>query len=69
VVEKIAYTLKELVEATGLSYTTLWRDRRDGKLRSVKPRGRILIPAEAVREYLSGKEEARDQVKFSQDAA
>jgi excisionase family DNA binding protein len=53
-VEKLAYSIKEFAEHTSLSRTTVWREIKAGKIRAIKPRGRVLIPIEAAREYLKG---------------
>jgi hypothetical protein len=67
--EKLAYTKKQFAAAFGISLTTLWREERDGNLRTIKIRGRVLITAEEARRYLSGKEEAQNKVEVSQVAA
>ncbi|HEX5084074.1 MAG TPA: excisionase family DNA-binding protein [Blastocatellia bacterium] len=67
--ERLAYSIREFAELTSLGRSTIIREINDGKLRAIKPRGRVLIPADEARRYLSGKEETQSQVKFSEDAA
>jgi predicted site-specific integrase-resolvase len=63
-IEREAYSLKEFAQMTSLSRITLWREAKEGKLRTIKVRGRVLIPADVARQYLSGKkEEAQNQVQ------
>lgn len=52
-VEKLTYRVKEAVEATGLSRGVLYRDCLNGKLRTVRVGSAVLIPVDALREYLS----------------
>jgi hypothetical protein len=49
------YTEDDLCRMTGLSRTTLWRYRREGKLRPVRRRagGKMLYSEEAVRSLLN----------------
>jgi len=52
--ERLAYSVKEAVKATGLSRTTLYRMIRDGELPNVVVHSRRLIPAEALRNLITG---------------
>jgi excisionase family DNA binding protein len=58
--EVLAYSIDRFAELTGLSVSTVKREIYAGKLKAVKPRGRVLIPVESAREYLGLKEEARE---------
>jgi hypothetical protein len=58
--ERLAYRPAEFARATGLSLSTVKREIYDGKLKAIRKRGAVIIPAEAAREYLSGeKKEAQ----------
>lgn len=50
--EKIAYTIKELAAALGISKSTIYAALSDGKLEAVKLGNRTLIMADAVREWV-----------------
>lgn len=45
---KLAYTVKEAIEATGLGKTTLYQMIGDGRLRVVKIGTRTLIPRSSL---------------------
>lgn len=49
---KLAYTVPEAQEATGLGRTTLYRLIGDGKLRTIKVGTRTLIPTDSLVTYL-----------------
>lgn len=46
--EPLAYRVKDAAKATGLSVSTLYNLRRDGRLKMVKVCGRTLVPREAL---------------------
>ena len=46
--EKLAYTVREFCQASGLSHTTAYQLLKDGKLRSAKVAGRRLISRESA---------------------
>jgi hypothetical protein len=50
----IAYRVLDAVAVSGLSRANLYRRLKSGELRSVFVAGRRLIPAAALREFLSG---------------
>lgn len=50
--DRISYTVKDAAKATGLSVSTLYNLRRDGKLVMVKVCGRTLVPADALKRLL-----------------
>ena len=60
-VEKLTYRVAEAVEATGLSRGLIYRDTANGTLRSVRVGRTVLIPAAALRDYLSLPREAEQQ--------
>jgi excisionase family DNA binding protein len=45
---RLAYSVRETVRTTNLSYASIYRLIRAGKIRSVKIGGRRLIPASAL---------------------
>ena len=60
-VEKLAYRVSEAVEATRLSRGLIYRDCSNGRLRTVRVGRAVLIPAAALREYLSMPPEVEQQ--------
>lgn len=58
--EKIAYSMKEAVEVTGIGRTTLYSHIADGNLKAVRVGGRTIIPADELRRFVNeGCEAAR----------
>lgn len=53
-VEKLSYRIKEAAAALSLSETTLWRMRRDGKLRTTGEGRLTRVPASEVMRIASG---------------
>ncbi|RDD63830.1 helix-turn-helix transcriptional regulator [Ferruginivarius sediminum] len=51
--DRLAYTIPELVEASGLGRTTIYGEIRDGRLRVIKVRRRTLVRAEDARAWLA----------------
>lgn len=51
--EKLAYTIPEAIEATGLSRDTLYRRHREGAITMRKVVGRTLIPVDDLRRLIS----------------
>lgn len=49
------YTLRELAEATGLHYQSLWRMVKRGELPASRLGSRLLVPAAVVVQILAGK--------------
>lgn len=49
---KIAYTIREAVEVSGLCRTTLWRLRKDGTLKGKCIGRRALIDAKSLHELV-----------------
>jgi len=58
--EILAYRLRDAARASGLGMTTLYRLRKAGTLRAVRIRGRVLIPADALRALIAGAAAADD---------
>lgn len=52
---KLAYSIKEAVEATSIGRTTLYSHIAEGRLRTVRIGGRTLIPADSLHAFLEGK--------------
>lgn len=50
--EKLAYTIAEAVDATGLSRDTLYRRHRDGAITMRKVVGRTIIPASDLKRLI-----------------
>lgn len=50
--DRLAYTVNEALEATGLGRTTLYRLIAEGKLKAIKVGERTLIPAESLRSLI-----------------
>ena len=55
--EKLAYTVPEVLYATGLGRTTLYALIKEKKLRVIKAGARTLIPADSLRGYLASLEQ------------
>ena len=53
---KAVYTKTELSEALGLSLGMVHRLLKSGQIRSVKAGRRVLIPADALTEFLKGRQ-------------
>jgi excisionase family DNA binding protein len=51
--EKLTYSLKEAASAIGVGKSTLYKALSDGRLTAVKLGNRTLIPAEALRAWMS----------------
>lgn len=51
--EKLAYTIPEAIEATGLSRDTLYRRHREGAITMRKVVGRTLIPVEDLKRLIA----------------
>lgn len=49
---KIAYSITETEEATGLGRTRIYEEIREGRLAAVKSGRRTLVPASALRRWL-----------------
>lgn len=47
-----SYSVRRLAESVDLSEQTIRREIEDGRLRAVRIRGRLTIPAESVDEWL-----------------
>ena len=52
--QRLSYRLKELSQASGLSLPFLRKEARDGKLRTRKVGGAVIVLAEDARRYLTG---------------
>ena len=50
---KLAYTVPEVAVALGISKTTVWRYRFDGRLEAFKLGGRTLIMAETLHAFIA----------------
>lgn len=50
--DPLSYRVKDAAKATGLSVSTLYNLRRDGKLVMVKVCGRTLVPRESLESLL-----------------
>ncbi len=54
---KLAYSVSGLAVETTLSKQTLYAEIEAGRLRAVRIRGRLVIPADAVAEWLQANED------------
>ena len=52
--EKLAYSIKEVCEASSLGRSSVWNHIAAGRLRAVRVGGRTLIPAESLHALLNG---------------
>lgn len=50
--QRLAYSVKEAAELTGLSKRTVTRQIQRGNLRAVRVSRRVVIPADALTEFL-----------------
>lgn len=55
---KLAYTIQESQDATGLGRSTIYQLISQNKLRTIKVGTRTLIPADSLRGFLASLEEA-----------
>lgn len=49
----LGYSVSTLAAETGVSPQTLYREVAEGRLKAKRVRGRLVIPAEAVAEWLA----------------
>jgi excisionase family DNA binding protein len=52
---KIAYSVIEAAAATSLSKSTIWASISAGKLKTHRVGGRVLIPADSLIDFVTGK--------------
>ena len=52
------YTLQQIADQMSLSYTTIWREVKDGKLKATPVRGNLRVAEEDLDSYLK---QQRDQ--------
>ena len=52
-IQKLAYTVPEVSAALGISKSTVWRYRFEGRLEAFKLGGRTLIKAEALQAFIA----------------
>jgi len=57
--EKLTYTISEAVDVLGVGKTTLYKALAAGRLSAVKLGSRTLIPADALRQWISEMPRAR----------
>jgi excisionase family DNA binding protein len=53
---KLAYTVLEAAQVSGLGKTTIWEEISAGRLKKTRVRGRTLIREETLRAYLAQRE-------------
>ncbi|MCM3420549.1 helix-turn-helix domain-containing protein [Sphingopyxis alaskensis] len=53
---KIAYSIKEAMQASSLGRTTIYSHIAAGRLRAIRVGGRRVIPADSLHDLLTGKE-------------
>jgi excisionase family DNA binding protein len=59
--ERLTYTVPEVIAKTGLSRTTIWRHVLSGRLPSVKVGGRRLISHRDLLTFVSGPTSEREE--------
>ena len=50
--ERLVYSVADVAARVGLSKQTIYREIEDGRLKAARIRGRVVIPADAVAEWL-----------------
>ena len=63
--DRLAYSVKEAAELTGLSQRTVTRQIQRGTLRAVRVSRRVLIPTDALAEFLGSRNTPRFIVEQS----
>jgi excisionase family DNA binding protein len=63
--ERLAVDVAEAAAATGLSTRHLRREIADGNLRAIRCGRRVLIPTDALRDYIAGRPTAARNVTSS----
>ena len=53
-IEKLAYSIKEVVQATSLCRSSIYKHIAAGRLKIRRIGGRTVIPAESLRAFLNG---------------
>lgn len=66
---RLAYSPQEFSKLTSLSLSFVKQEIYRGNLKAIKRGSRVIIPAEAAREYLSSESTTRDQAEVSQASA
>lgn len=51
---KLAYSIREAVQATSLARSTIYNHISKGRLKAIRIGGRTIIPAEALHALISG---------------
>lgn len=67
--ERLAYSVREAAEALGVSSRTIVREIRRGHLRAVRVSRRVVIPADALAQFLQGNVPAPALEARAQDRA
>jgi hypothetical protein len=67
--EPLAYSVQNFAKLADLSVSFVKREIYDGNLKAIKRRGRVIIPAEAARAYLSAESETRNQESLAKVSA
>jgi excisionase family DNA binding protein len=58
---KLGFSIRECVEATSLSRTTIYSHISSGRLRATRVGGRTIIPADSLRALIEGEAQADEQ--------
>ncbi|BDW81040.1 hypothetical protein MACH24_04780 [Erythrobacter sp. Dej080120_24] len=53
---KLAYSIREVCEATSLSRTTVYAHISSGRLKAIRVGGRTIIPSESLLKLISGED-------------
>ena len=65
--EKLAYSISEVVDLTGISRSKIYEEIRDGKLRAVKSGHRTLILCGDLEDWLTSLPETRGSLHALQN--
>lgn len=61
VIPRLAYSVTELAEAANVSPQTIYREIEAGALQAKRIRGRLVIPADAVTQWLTPDEDGAEK--------
>ena len=58
-IARMYYTIREVCEIVGLSYSTVHREMKSGKLKASRRTGKNLVKKEWIEEWLNPKQEVK----------
>ncbi len=65
--ERLAYSVREAAQAVGVSTRTIVREIKRGRLRAVRISRRVVIPADALTQFLKNPQEHNMSIPASGD--